>query len=128
MIMIYPGLYGISYKKSCFYGRYKQYPLYSVRFLFVHVVWVSQATNLLMLKAMEGLIQDPDWLTENTPSVRLARKKALAKAKAAAEKEYRGDIDHYYELYQQERRRNNDLQNEVIALRRVIKGLQDSTV
>lgn len=94
------GLTGISYKKGLLFGVYKQYPLATLRFLFVTISFFKDDnTKSLMREALAGLAQDRDWLVKNAPRIRMETRKAEARAEAKAEHHYKASRDEYKALY-----------------------------
>lgn len=57
------------------------------------------------------------------PQVRLARKKAIAKADARYKELYQGSIDNYLDMLNESYRENKELEKRVITLQQTIKGL-----
>lgn len=123
MIIVSFGIYGIRFRRARLFGD-SEYPLLSIRFLLISLVIIKGYPAGLFREAILGLSEDSEWLIENARSVRFARRKAMAKVRAQMEAEYRMRIERAWEEASSESDKKSDLQNEVYALRRVIKGLQ----
>lgn len=124
MIIATFGLYGIRFRRGKLFGEMSQYPLLTIRFLFVSLTILRAHAVFDIRAAMKGLSEDPEWLIKNARSVRFERRKAAARVRAKLEAEYRGNLDRAWERVSEEGRKSGELQNEVYALRRVIKGMQ----
>ncbi len=73
------GLTGISYKKGFLFGTYKEYPLATLRLLFVTINFCNDSnTRSILNDSLRGLTQDRDWLVKNAPQIRLEKKKVRA--------------------------------------------------
>ncbi len=124
MIIISFGLFGVKAKRAMLFGEMRQYPLLSIHFLFVSIAFIRGNPVGVFREAIMGLTEDRDWLVSNARPLRLAKAKARAKALAKMEAQYRADIDRSRQREADLHSKNGDLQNEVYALRRVIKWLQ----
>ncbi len=122
MIIIQGVLCGIGIKRGRLYGD-SPHDLVTIKFLLVHIVWICSQGAMLIRQAVTGLMQDPEWLVDNAPSVRLARRKARDYYRREHEKymndcEKRG-VNERYEL----RSKIRDLENENTSLRNSLVAL-----
>lgn len=124
MIIASFGLYGISFRRGKLFGNMRQYPLLSIQFLLVSIAFIRGNPVGVFREAIKGLSEDQEWLVRNARTIRIAKAKAKGKARAQMEAQYRADIDRAWERVSEESRKSGELQNEVYALRRVIKGMQ----
>lgn len=126
MIVLNFGLYGIRFRRGNLFGDMESHPIFSVRFLFFSAVILRDRAALDIRQSVIGLSENPAWLAENARSVRLERRKARAKARAQMEAEYREELDRTYSLSAEMQAKLDGACNQIYALRRVIKGLQES--
>lgn len=123
MIIISFGLFAIKAKRALLFGEMRQYPVISIHFLFVSIAFIRGNPVGVFREAIMGLTEDREWLVKNSRALRIAKAKARAKATAKMEAQYRGELTRAREMWSRFSHHNGDLQNEVYALRRVIKGM-----
>lgn len=123
MIILHFGLYGVGIKRAKLFGSFGKYPVISIRFLFVATFIVGGRPEGEFRKAILGMSEDPEWMVENCRAVRLAKKRAYAKARTQLEAEYLDRIERAWSRTQASEDENGRLKNEVIALHRAIKSL-----
>lgn len=99
MLIVQLGLNRLSVSKGKFLGRKESCPVWVVELLFVRFTLLSKRAGFLLRESVEGLIEDRNWLIDNSSAVRIARKKAAAKAKAEGVAIYRDQCERYRDLY-----------------------------
>ena len=126
MILIDFRLCGLRCRRARLFGE-MEHRLLSIQLLLISVAVIKGNPVPMFRQTILGLSEDPQWLVENAPAVRLARQRATAKARAQMESEYRENITRAWDRVRTTEHRLSELQNEVYALRRVIKGMQSDS-
>jgi len=83
MIIIDFGVTNFSWKADIIFGDTKQYELKTLRVGLITLTFMPNSAQNILVSAMSSLTRDRDWLINNAPSVRHAKRKAIAKARAA---------------------------------------------
>lgn len=125
MIVLSLGITGIGCKRGKLLGRYGQYPITTIRCLIFTIIAIPGNGDWLFRKALEGLAQDRDWCIKNAKEVRLAKKKAWAKARKQADALFKDQIESYRDNYSDAYAEVQKLKQENHRLRTAIKTLKE---
>lgn len=86
MILVEGRLCGLGIRRGRIFGSAVGAPTVTVNLLVASIFWVGERGHRAFAEAARGLAHDPDWWSENHPSVRSAKRQAaprLAKKYAA---------------------------------------------
>lgn len=95
MIIIDFGVTSFSWKAGIMFGDAKQCELKTLRLGLVTFTFMSNNAQNMLVSAMSGLSRDKDWLVNNAPSVRHAKRRAIAQARAADSFSYKAQCEDY---------------------------------
>lgn len=85
-------------------------------------VWRGKAVGVLS-EAIRGIAKDPEWLTLNAPAMRLACRRAAAKARAEYQAIKQWELDRAYEQIGELQQKLNKEQADNYAMSRIIARL-----
>lgn len=125
MIVLSLGLAGIGCKRGKLLGRLSQYPITTIRCLIFTITVIPDNGVWLFREALEGLAQDRDWCIKNAKQVRLAKKKAWAKARKQADAIFGDQIESYRNHYSDAYSEAQELRQENYRLRAAIKTFKE---
>jgi len=125
VIVLSLGLTGISYKRGKLLGRLCQYPITTIRCLIITITLAPERAGHLFRDALEGLAQDRDWCIKNSQQVRLARRKAWAKARKQSDALFKDQIESYRNHYLEAAAEAQELKQENYRLRGAIKTFKE---